>query len=115
VRNGAGEGAFLVAEQLAFQKTLRQRGAVHGDKRALGSPAVPMKRMRDQFLTGSAFSLKEHGRVDGRRLGDESYEFRRRRAAANQIVMDAAGDHLCFPAVIQRIDLFLKNARRVPV
>jgi hypothetical protein len=50
-RVGSRERAALEAEQLAFEKCLGNRGAVHGDHRALGSPAVLADHPGHQLLT----------------------------------------------------------------
>src|SRR5436309_15561978 len=44
--DGAGEGATLVAEQLGFEETLRDRGAVHGDQGAVLARAPAVDRLR---------------------------------------------------------------------
>ena len=38
-RDGAGEGALLVAEQFGFQQVLRDRRAIDRDERLLGAAA----------------------------------------------------------------------------
>ncbi len=60
---GAGERAFLVAEQLGLEQRLRNRGAVDGDERRGHALAQGMKRAREQFLAGAAFALEQHGGV----------------------------------------------------
>ena len=46
-RDGAGEGALLVAEQLAFEQVLRDGGAVDRDERCLGALALAVDVARD--------------------------------------------------------------------
>ena len=62
-----GERATAVAEQLALEQRLRERGAVDGEKRSLGARAGAMDAARDQLLAGSGLALDENG--DGRTRG----------------------------------------------
>ena len=52
---GAGEGALLVAEQLAFDEIARNGGHVDGDERAALALAVVVQRFGDEFLAGAGF------------------------------------------------------------
>ncbi len=56
--DGAGERAFFVAEQLAFEQVFGQRGAVDGHARLVGAAAVAMDGARHQFLAGSALARR---------------------------------------------------------
>src|SRR5262249_16685656 len=60
---GAGEGALLVAEQLALQQRLRDGRAVDGEKRRLGPGAVLVEGAGHQLLAGAALAGDEHGHV----------------------------------------------------
>ena len=64
--DGAGEGALLVAEELALDQPLGDRGAVDRDQRPGGAPAVRVDRAGDELLAGPALAGDEHGGV-GRR------------------------------------------------
>jgi hypothetical protein len=59
---GAGEGALLVAEQLALEDRLRQRGAVGRDQLARGAGAVLVDVAGEQLLAGAALAEQQHGR-----------------------------------------------------
>src|SRR2546426_858616 len=61
--DGAGEGAALVAEQLRFEETLRDGGAVHGDQGAALARARAMNRLRQQLLARAALALDQHREV----------------------------------------------------
>src|SRR5439155_10328168 len=50
LRNGAREGAPFMAEQLAFEQSRGDRGAIHFYKRALPPPAQTMDGSGDEFL-----------------------------------------------------------------
>ncbi len=52
----AREGAFFVAEQLAFNQRFRQRRAVDGDERALTARAKRMYRPRHHLLSSAALA-----------------------------------------------------------
>src|SRR6185503_18389386 len=57
---GAGEGALLVAEQLAGHERRRERAAVDGDERlALPRPEI-VQRARTQLLAGARFADQQH-------------------------------------------------------
>ena len=60
---GPGEGALLVAEQLALQQVLRDGGAVEGQERRLGARAVLVDRPGHQLLAGAALSGDQHGKA----------------------------------------------------
>ena len=57
---GAGEGAFFVAEQLAFEQRLGQRRAGDRHERLLRAVAGIVDGARDQLLAGAAFALNQH-------------------------------------------------------
>src|SRR5262249_1975497 len=66
-RHRAGERAALVAEELALDQLLRDRGAVHLDERLVLPRRVVVERARDELLAGAALAGDEHRR---RRVGD---------------------------------------------
>jgi hypothetical protein len=55
-RDRAGEGAFLVTEQLALEQPLRDGGGVDGDERAGAADAQVVDRARHQLLPGAALA-----------------------------------------------------------
>src|SRR5207244_4294375 len=57
---GAGEGALLVAEQLALQQLIRDGRAVEGQKRRPGSGAVLVDGAGDYLLAGAALAGDQH-------------------------------------------------------
>ena len=66
-RDRAGEGALLVAEELALEQLARDRGAVDRDERARRARRARLvDGARDQLLAGAGLAGDEHGRV-GRR------------------------------------------------
>src|SRR5262249_57572151 len=67
---GAGEGALLVAEELALQQALRDGGAVEGQERRLGPGAVLVDGAGDQLLAGAALAGDQHGDVLSRDAAD---------------------------------------------
>src|SRR5207249_3494814 len=56
-RRSAGESAFLVAEELAFDQVLGQRGAVEGDEGFSTPVAALVKLARQQLLARAALAL----------------------------------------------------------
>ena len=67
LRERAGEGALLVAEQLGLDQLLGHRGAVHLDERALAALALQVDLARDELLAGAVLAGDQHPGVGGRR------------------------------------------------
>jgi len=52
----AGESAFFVAEEFAFEKIFGNGSAVNREKRFIAAAAVMLDRAGDQFLARAAFA-----------------------------------------------------------
>jgi hypothetical protein len=63
LRRGAGEGAALVAEQLAFDQLGRDGPAVDDDERAVAAPGDVVQPARHQLLAAAGLPLDEDRRV----------------------------------------------------
>ena len=59
----AGERAFFVAEQFAFQKRFAEGRAVQTDERTVAAIASEVNRASDQFFADAAFAADQHGRI----------------------------------------------------
>jgi len=59
---GAGEGAFFMAEQFAFQNGRRQGAATHRHKGLGLSGTAVVNQVGDQFLARPAFAVDHYGR-----------------------------------------------------
>ena len=59
----SGEGAPLVAEELALQQVCGNRRAIDLDKGSRGSRAVIVQRPGQQLLSGAGFSTDQHRNV----------------------------------------------------
>ena len=70
----ARERAAHVAEQHALEHRLGDRGAVDGDERLRGAPAVEVDRVRDELLAGAALAGDEHRRVGVRDVLDAALD-----------------------------------------
>ena len=81
---GAGKRAALVAEQLALDQLLGQRGAVHRDQRRLRARSSPMQLARDQFLARAALPDDQHAARNRRDARDRITERPHRRAVADE-------------------------------
>ena len=55
-RVGAGEGALAIAEELALEHVVRNRGAVEGDERAIGALGRAMDEAREHLLAGAGLA-----------------------------------------------------------
>src|SRR5581483_3603461 len=62
-RHGPGEGALLVAEELALEELAREAGAVEVDERLLRAPAVLVQPAGEHRLAGAGLALEEHRAV----------------------------------------------------
>src|SRR5690554_703725 len=60
VVDGAGEAAFLVAEEFAFHQFRRYGSAVDGDERAVGSWALQVDHPGHQFFTAAGLAADKH-------------------------------------------------------
>src|SRR5881396_4280530 len=65
---GAGEGASLVTEQLAFQELPRHGGAVDLDEGPRPAGGEMVDRVGDELLASAGLARDEHGDVDAGRL-----------------------------------------------
>ena len=72
---GAGERAFLVAEEFAFEQRFGHSGAVNRDKRPFLAGAGFMDGVGDQFLAGSRFAEQQYGGIG---MGDAQHFFQHR-------------------------------------
>ena len=67
----AGEGAFFVAEQFAFQQVFRNGGAVDGEEGPAIALAVMIDGAGDEFLAGAAFAGDQGRGVAAGELADD--------------------------------------------
>ncbi len=65
LRDGAGEGAALVAEQLGFEQAGGDCGAIDFDEGAIAARAEIMDGARDEFLARAGFAANQHGGIGG--------------------------------------------------
>ena len=82
---GAGERAFAMAEQLAFDQRLGQCAAVDRDERLLAAEALLMHGAGDQLLAGAGFAQDQHRRVRRRDLVDQPLDLLHSAAVADQL------------------------------
>src|SRR6185436_7786492 len=84
-RFGAGEGAFLVAEQLGLDQAVGQRGAADFDERLLRAQRAVVDGVGDQLLAGARLAADQHGRAGAGDLRDLLEDLPQRPAAAHQV------------------------------
>ncbi|OQC18195.1 MAG: hypothetical protein BWX71_02868 [Deltaproteobacteria bacterium ADurb.Bin072] len=84
---GTGEGALLVAEELALYKLLRYGGTVDLDEGVPIPPAVLVYAPCHQFLAGSVLAEDEHPRIRGRYPVDLLLELEYGRGAPDDLVV----------------------------
>ncbi len=80
----AGEGALLVAEQLADDDAGGERGAVDGDEQPLPARAELVDRPRDQLLARAGLAEDQHGAAGRGDLPDRRTHRLHRPALAGQ-------------------------------
>ena len=68
---GAGEGAADVAEELALEQRVRERGAVDRDEGALARGEPAWIGAREHLLAGAGLAGEQHGGVRAARAIDE--------------------------------------------
>ena len=71
VRDGAGEGAALVAEQLRLQQLVGHAAAILHHQRAGAAARVVMDAARQQLLAGAGLALDQDRQLGLRRLARE--------------------------------------------
>ena len=84
------EGAADVAEQLALEQRLDDRGTVHDDEGLLPAAAGPVQRARRQLLAGAGLAGDERGPHERREAADGAHEVAHRGRAPDHPV-DLAG------------------------
>src|SRR5438445_514215 len=82
---GAREGPATVAEALALEESLRQRGAVHGHERLVRPSARPVDAPRDELLPGAGLPLDEHRDRRQRRAFHQVEHLGHRRAVPDDL------------------------------
>ena len=87
---GVGEGAALVAEQLALDQRLGNRPAVDRHERPVTALAGGVNRVRHQLLAGAVLAHHQHGRVGGRHALDQREHLLDRRGFPDQTVIPLA-------------------------
>src|ERR1700684_1915112 len=86
---GTGEGAFLVAEEFAFNQLGGDGGAIERDKRTSGAVASFVQGARNEFFAGAGFAVDADARFAGGdtvNLGhhaSHSFAFKNQRVLAN--------------------------------
>ena len=91
-RDGAGERALFVAEQLAFDKIAGDRGGVDRNERPGAAIAELVDRLGHKLLARAGFAEDQHGQIVAQHARDHAVDRLHRRAAANQ--RQAGGDIL---------------------
>src|SRR5712692_5204810 len=82
VFGGAGERAFLVAEELAVHQGFRDGAAIDRHERLVAARAVLMDEARVELLAAARLPGDVHRRLGARELGDHGAHLRERRAFA---------------------------------
>ncbi|MNR00392.1 hypothetical protein D3C85_1161630 [compost metagenome] len=86
----AGEGARLVAEQLALDQRLRHGGAVDRHERRPGAPAAVVQGARQALLAGAGLAVEQHvERLVAQALGARQH-LAHQRVVVGQLVEGAA-------------------------
>src|SRR6185436_5431682 len=83
--NGAGEGAFLVAEKFAFQQSGGDRSAVELHERAALARAQFVNGSRNQLFARAGFTADQDGRVGRRDRFDVLEHLAKRLALADDV------------------------------
>lgn len=84
--DGAGKGAFLVAEQLGFRQAFGQRAAVHRQKRLMAARAVVVQIARHHLFAGAGLADDQYGGVGRRQPVQHALKGDRRRVDQHRFV-----------------------------
>ncbi len=87
LRHRPGEGALLVAEELALEEVARNRGAVDRDILRLGAARELVDRVRDDLLAHPALAGDEDGGVGAGNAADELVDILHRGGTADDEVV----------------------------
>ncbi len=98
----AGEGALLVAEELALDQLARQRRAVHRHERPLAARAAVVDRARDELLAGAGLAEDQHRAVGGRDQRQLIEQLREVQRPAHDLAEVVPGPDLVLEAVDDR-------------
>ncbi len=89
LRNGAGERAFFMAKQLAFQKSFRDSRAIQSHEWMAFAIAVVVSRASGEFFARSAFAADQHGGIAGSHALNELVNVAHAGAASHHVVLQA--------------------------
>lgn len=89
---GAGEGALLVAEQLAFQQRFGNGGAIDGEKMPMRAFAVMVNSASHQFLARAALAQNQHRDILRRDAANALVHLLHRGTTANELIRTIPGD-----------------------
>ena len=93
--DGAGKGAFFVAEELGFDEGFRNGAAGNGDERLVGARAQVVNGAGDEFLAGAAFAGDQHRGVEVGDAADQLINALHLRAGADDAVAGAGRPQAC--------------------
>ena len=83
-RGGAGEGAFLMAEQLAFDQLAGDCRHIDRDERTRAALTEIMQGPGDQLLSGAALAGDHDRQIGAHKPGDRAINLLHRRRTADQ-------------------------------
>ncbi len=89
--DGAGEGAFFVAEELAFEEAGGDGGAIHFDEGIGGAATEAVNGAGDEFFAGAGFAEEEDGGVAGSDFADALHDGHEGGALSDDFVEAEAG------------------------
>ena len=87
-----GEGSSLVAEELALEERLGERGAVDRHERLAGPRAAAVEGAGRHLLAGAALAAQQDGRVGGGDAGEQPLDLPDARARADHAGVQSALD-----------------------
>jgi hypothetical protein len=82
--HGAGEGATLVAEQLALDQVVADRAAVNDHEGRAGPPALLVNAAGQDVFAGAGLALEQHRRVGGGDVLEHAEQRAHRQAGAQR-------------------------------
>jgi len=105
VPNGAREGPFNVAKELAFIKVPRHRSAVNPDQGAVAAPALTVQLARHQLFAGAGLTEDQDGGVGWRHHLDLAQQPLHRRVLPNDVPESLGLAHFLLQVKILQLEL----------
>jgi hypothetical protein len=115
LRDGTGERALFMPEQLGFEQVAGNGAAIHGNIGPCRTGALAVNGSGDHFLAGAGGAGDDDGCGARRDLADQIADFGHGAALANQAGFGAGRGKWCDPDETHRTGVSLVIAENPPI